>query len=204
MFDLQSTVARACRGEGLFAEGLPLILTAGGSQFPDLAAKRLRALDLGRNSTVIIRSGCYISHDSGRYAEAFDRMRGRDAETGSGEGGLVPALELWAYIQSRPQHDLAFATFGKRDTGTDFGMPVIAGWLRPGVHGAPQSLAPGHRVLKLNDQHAHLTLPDDSPLQVGDLVAIGISHPCTTFDKWSLIPIVDEAYNVVDALKTYF
>jgi D-serine dehydratase len=41
-------------------------------------------------------------------------------------------------------------------------------------------------------------------LRVGDLVCLGISHPCTTFDKWRWMPLVDEDGNVVDALTTCF
>ena len=47
-------------------------------------------------------------------------------------------------------------------------------------------------------------VPADSPLQVGDMVALGISHPCTTFDKWQLIYLVDDAYNVTGAIRTFF
>jgi D-serine dehydratase len=39
---------------------------------------------------------------------------------------------------------------------------------------------------------------------VGDRVCLGLSHPCTTFDKWRWMPIVDEELNVVDAIVTWF
>ena len=45
---------------------------------------------------------------------------------------------------------------------------------------------------------------DHAALQVGDLVALGISHPGTTFDKWRWMPVVDENYRVCDALVTCF
>jgi D-serine dehydratase len=35
-------------------------------------------------------------------------------------------------------------------------------------------------------------------------VGLGISHPCTTFDKWRVIWVVDDAYDVVDAVTTRF
>jgi D-serine deaminase-like pyridoxal phosphate-dependent protein len=41
-------------------------------------------------------------------------------------------------------------------------------------------------------------------VQVGDRVGFGISHPCTAFDKWREVAIVDEDYNVVDTVSTYF
>ena len=48
----------------------------------------------------------------------------------------------------------------------------------------------GAAVTALNDQHAFLHLWEHSPIAVGDLVRLGISHPCTTFDKWTEIAIV--------------
>ena len=39
---------------------------------------------------------------------------------------------------------------------------------------------------------------------VGDRVALGISHPCTTFDKWHWMPMVDDDYRVVDAVVMHF
>jgi D-serine dehydratase len=69
---------------------------------------------------------------------------------------------------------------------------------------APEPVPEGHAVTRLNDQHAHVTVPDNSPWQVGDMVAVGISHPCLTFDKWRVIHIVNDRYDVVDSLRTYF
>ena len=46
--------------------------------------------------------------------------------------------------------------------------------------------------------------PGESPLKVGDMVGFGIGHPCTTFDKWGLLMIVDADYRVVEAVKTFF
>jgi D-serine dehydratase len=36
------------------------------------------------------------------------------------------------------------------------------------------------------------------------MICSGISHPCTAFDKWKFIPVVDDGYNVVDGIRTYF
>ena len=72
------------------------------------------------------------------------------------------------------------------------------------VAATPQGMPAGHRAVGINDQHLHLEVPADSPLAVGDLVGLGISHPCTTFDKWRLIYVVDDDYEVVDAVRTFF
>ena len=67
-----------------------------------------------------------------------------------------------------------------------------------------EAMPPGHSITRLNDQHAFLRCPAGSPLAVGDLVGLGISHPCTTFDKWSLISVVNDTYDVVGAIRTFF
>ena len=36
------------------------------------------------------------------------------------------------------------------------------------------------------------------------MVSFGISHPCTTFDKWQVICIVNENYDIVSAIRTFF
>jgi D-serine dehydratase len=81
---------------------------------------------------------------------------------------------------------------------------VPLSWFRPGSAGGPKPLPAGHKVVELNDQHAHVVVPTDSPLQVGDMVALGISHPCTTFDKWQIMFLVDDAYGVTGAIRTFF
>ena len=118
--------------------------------------------------------------------------------------GLKAALELWAYVQSIPEPRLAIATLGKRDVSFDVDMPVPEQWFRPGVHERPQALGAGFAVTGLNDQHAYLELPDDSPLRVGDMLSFGISHPCTTFDKWQLLYVVDDDYRVIEGIRTFF
>ena len=46
--------------------------------------------------------------------------------------------------------------------------------------------------------------PDGCELEPGDEVELGISHPCTTFDKWRWIPVVDDEDRIVDVLRTFF
>jgi D-serine dehydratase len=67
-----------------------------------------------------------------------------------------------------------------------------------------QPLPEGYEIIMLNDQHAYLKCPVDSPLRAGDLVELGISHPCTTFDKWDVLCVIDERFDVVEAVKTFF
>ena len=201
--DFLVEIARRCAAEKLFGDG-PVILTAGGSAFFDLAAQRLHNTVGSQGVQVVIRSGCYLTHDSKSYRDFVARLMERMPQAKSLGDGLKPALEVWAYVQSRPEPGRAIATMGKRDVGWDMSMPLLEQWYRPGTHPAPQPAGPLGTVVALNDQHAHIELPASSPFQVGDLLSFGVSHPCTTFDRWQLIYEVDDAYNVTGAIKTFF
>ena len=96
------------------------------------------------------------------------------------------------------------AGLGKRDIGEDVARPTPLAWARPGADAAPLPLSEVHRVVRLDDQHAYLDVPAESSLQPGDLIGFGISHPCTTFDKWKLLYIVDDALVVTGSVRTYF
>ncbi len=198
-----SDIAVACEAEGLFAEG-PVILSAGGSAFYDMTVARFRAARLDREVMVLTRSGCYLTHDSALYRRHFARLQQRMPAVDGLGAGLEPALELWAYVQSCPEPGRVILTLGRRDASFDAGLPVPQAWFRPGGQGAPEAVVDGCQVVKLHDQHAEMAAPADHPFRVGDMVAFGISHPCTTFDKWQVIPVVDEAYNVVSAVRTFF
>jgi len=196
-------IARRADEEGLVATG-PMILTAGGSGYYDLVIRSLSEAKLSRPVDVIIRSGCYLTHDSGTIRRLHQRLLTRSPEARTIGDPPRAALEVWAYVQSRPEPTRAILTLGKRDCSFDDRLPMPERWFRPSMHEAPQPIAPGHVVGSLNDQHALVDVPADSPLAVGDMVACGISHPCTTFDRWQLLPVVDDAYNVVAAVRTFF
>jgi len=172
-----------CRQLSDLASRLPgePVVSAGGSAWFDIVAAELA----GPGRTVVLRSGCYLTHDHGHYASTGPGTRHRGPE-------LIPAMELWAAVLSRPERTLALAGAGRRDVSFDQGLPVV---LRP-----DRSMT----VTRLDDQHAYLSLPADAPLAPGDLVCFGISHPCTTFDKWRAIPVVDDEYRVIDVVHTFF
>ena len=195
-------IARLCAAEKLFAPG-PIILTAGGSAFFDLAATRLHNA-APQGVEVVIRSGCYLTHDSKSYRDMVARLPERLPAAKSLGEGLKPALEVWAYVQSRPEPGRMIATMGKRDVGFDVTLPILEQWHRPGLHSAPRRADGLGTVVALNDQHAHIEIPKDAPFEVGDLLSFGVSHPCTTFDRWQLIYEIDEQHNVIGAIKTFF
>jgi D-serine dehydratase len=165
------------------------IVTAGGSSAFDLVLDVFGTRWPGR-ARVLLRSGCYVTHDHGTYLR-----------TAPPELDFQPALELWSGVQSRPEPTLAYLSFGRRDAGIDADMPVplyaidTFGKKRP-VH--------GWNIEGLNDQHARLRLPAGDALHVGETVVCGISHPCTTLDKWRLVMLVDDDDVVVDGLLTFF
>lgn len=187
------------RQEALFADPHDVILTAGGSAYYDLVAKALAGRAPG--ASIVLRSGCYVTHDSGFYRELLGRMDQR-AVAGP-PPRLRPALEVWTRVISRPQPDMAIVMMGKRDVSFDIHLPVARRWFRQGLHTAPQAID-GVTTTKLADQHGFLTIAPDADLAVGDLLGFEISHPCTTFDKWSVLLEVDETYRVLGGLKTFF
>jgi len=195
-------LAEACDAEDLFADEA-ILLSAGGSAFFDLVVTAFDRAKLSRPHMSLLRSGCYITHDSIMYTKLIGLLEER-APGLFAAGGLEPALHVWAYVQSRPEPTRAIVTLGKRDVSYD-DLPVASLWYRPGGGMlAPRPMPEGHRVVALNDQHGYLDVPEDSSLTVGDMVAFGISHPCLTFDKWRVLPVVDQAYDVVGAVRTYF
>lgn len=198
MLDRLIALARACADEKLIAPG-DLILSAGGSGFFDLCADRLANAGLAA-AKVILRSGCYITHDHGLYDRLFAQISARRPDLPT--DGLRPALEVWSVVQSTPEPGRVIAALGKRDIGHDVEMPRPLWWFREGVHDAPQPMPPDYAVPALYDQHAFVDGPD--LLRVGDLIGFGVSHPCTTFDKWRMLFTVDDAYRVTGAVTTWF
>jgi D-serine deaminase-like pyridoxal phosphate-dependent protein len=173
-----------------------VLVSAGGSAWFDRVADGLAGDWLpGHDLRVVLRSGAYVSHDDGYYRERTPFLRV------PGEGSLRAALELWAQVLSTPEPGLAIVGMGKRDAPFDEGLPVPVAVRRADGTAAP---ADGLGVTRLNDQHAYLAVEPGISLRPGDLVRFGISHPCTAFDKWRAIPVVDDDGTVVDVLHTYF
>ena len=185
--------------EKLLAAPDHIVVSAGGSAYYDLVARSI-AKNL-RGVIPILRSGCYLTHDEGSYLRAQINIRERAAEVPAPH--LVPALEVWSRVISRPQPDQAIVLMGKRDVSHDIDLPMARWWFRAGFHSAPASIDL-LVVDKLNDQHCYLTVPPHADLAVGDLLGFAISHPCTTFDKWSLLMEVADDYTVLGGLKTFF
>ncbi|MEU8841648.1 amino acid deaminase [Streptomyces roseus] len=183
---------------GRFAAGLhEIVVSAGGSAWFDAVADVFGELpELSRPVLKLLRSGAYVSHDHGWYTRLtpFNRV--------PQEGGLRPAFRLWTQVVSRPSPTQAFVNAGKRDIAYDLGLPE-AELVRDALTGEERPAA-GVRVVKLSDQHAWLETDAEEDVRVGDWVALGMSHPCTIFEKWPLIPVVEADGTVTDYVRTFF
>jgi D-serine deaminase-like pyridoxal phosphate-dependent protein len=170
----------------------PITLSAGGSAWFDVVVDVLAPVARAHGGRLLLRSGAVVTHDDGTYAATGPFTRLPD------EGSLTAALEVWAQVLSTPEPGLAILGAGKRDLPYDLGLPVPLA-VR-GLDGSMRTVD-GSTVDRLNDQHAYLR---DAVVSPGELVRLGISHPCAAFDRWRVIPVVDDAYRVVDVIDTYF
>lgn len=173
------------------------IVTAGGSAYFDLVAERLAPLadeagERGTPTTAMLRSGAYIAHDDGNYAEVSP------LGLSAGDAGFRSAMHVWARVLSNPEPELMIIDAGRRDVPFDLDLPQ------------PQRILGSDTEVKaecrkLNDQHGFLygTGPE-----IGSIVRLGLSHPCTAFDKWQWVPVIDDADAddpvVVDLVRLYF
>ncbi|MFK0210258.1 MULTISPECIES: alanine racemase [unclassified Streptomyces] len=174
-----------------------IVVSAGGSEWFDAVAEVFAEIPgLSLPVLRLLRSGAYVSHDDGQYRDRtpFNRI--------PEEGALQPAFRLWSQVVSRPTAEQAFTNAGKRDAAHDLHLPEAqvvrdarSGEIRP---------AEGVTVTGLSDQHTWLATGPDADLEVGDWVGMGLSHPCTIFDKWQLIPVVEADGTVVDHIRTFF
>ncbi|MGQ5224337.1 alanine racemase [Streptomyces sp. MN3] len=180
---------------GRFAGLDEIVVSAGGSAWFDAVADVFAEVpELSAPVLKLLRSGAYVSHDDGHYQRLtpFNRV--------PGEGGLEPAFRLWTQVVSRPSAEQAFTNAGKRDAAYDLDLPVARVVRRGGV----ERPATGIEVTGLSDQHAWLRTSSEADLEVGDWVGLGLSHPCTSFDKWALIPVAEADGTVVDYIRTFF
>lgn len=181
----------------------PAILSGAGSSWYDVVAEEFSAAGLGDAVEVILRPGCYLTHDVGAYRAAQTRISASNPVARRMHSELLPALQVWAYVQSRPEPERAIIAMGKRDVAFDSGLPVPAFHFRPGGK-APVEAPARWAVTKLMDQHACMQIAAQDDVRVGDMVGFDIAHPCLTFDKWRRLLVVDAAYSVIDTVETFF
>ncbi|NYI67306.1 alanine racemase [Spelaeicoccus albus] len=190
--------------EDLYAEGAERILTAGGSAFFDLVVAELGpcikpATGSDPGTAVVLRSGAYIVHDDGFYRGISPFSRGVDNPFRS-------AMHAWVRVVSQPEEGLALLDAGKRDVPYDEGLPephAIASGL-----GRPATALHDTSISAVNDQHAFFRFdPATTNVRVGDVVKLGLSHPCTAMQTWRYIPVLDGSGDdprVTDLVRTFF
>jgi len=162
------------------------IISAGGSAYFEIVASELNKFD--KPKILLLRSGGYVTHDSRYYEEIYPFRDSDDL--------LVPAIEVWAQVISAPEKDFGVLNLGKRDVGCDLHNPI------PVARYSDKLSKFSGEIEKLNDQHGFMR--SQEKFAVSELIGLGISHPCTTFDKWRLIPLVNDKYDVVDCIHTFF
>jgi D-serine deaminase-like pyridoxal phosphate-dependent protein len=162
------------------------IISAGGSAYFEIVASELNKFD--KPKILLLRSGGYVTHDSRYYEEIYPFRDSDDL--------LIPAIEVWAQVISAPEKDFGVLNLGKRDIGCDLHNPI------PVAKYSDKLSKFSGEIEKLNDQHGFMRSKEE--FAVSELIGLGISHPCTTFDKWRLIPLVNDNYDVVDCIHTFF
>jgi len=196
------TVTQRLSAEGHFQRA-KILLSGAGSAWYDVVAEVFSAAGFGDGVELVLRPGCYLTHDIGVYREAQTKIQERNPIARRMGSGLLPALQVWAYVQSVPEPERAIVAMGKRDAAFDAGFPTPALHFRPG-DAAPKAALAHWRVTKMMDQHAYLQIAAHDDLRVGDMIGFDISHPCLTFDKWRTLPVLNAEYQVIDVIQTFF
>jgi D-serine dehydratase len=208
---------RKCESSGKFGTRTEVILTAGGSSYYDRVVEKF-ATARTKRTRVVLRGGSYLTYDHGFYRKKLNDLVQRGALSGpqskfSPKDDFAPALEIWAMVQAIHESGVAVLTMGIRDLPYDLGYPTPVRQYRDGKlvdRILPEayddmSKSEGQFVItSSNDQHCYMSFPAGADLKVGDVIACGISHPCTAFDKWDVLYRVDKNFNVIGALKTCF
>ncbi|MEZ8772484.1 amino acid deaminase [Vibrio atlanticus] len=190
--------------ESLASDGLITgqpIITGAGSAWYDVVAECLANLT---DYLAIIRPGCYAIHDTGIYLDAQSKVLQR-AQVNQGYacelgGDLESALEVWAYVISRPEPTKLVVGLGKRDVAFDAGLPIAERGYRNGEAISVKGLT----ATAVMDQHTFVETDGSSEIEVGDMIAFSTSHPCLTFDKWRYIAISDDDHQVTNWVETCF
>lgn len=192
---------RELHQQGVFS-GEETLLTGAGSSWYDVVCSVWCQETLPANCRLVIRPGCYITHDQGIYQDAQNAVLARDSYACDLAGELTSALELIALVQSVPEPGRVIVNFGKRDAAFDAGLPQPIAHYRSGVQ---QPSGVQHLTTQgIMDQHAMLSCPAEFPVQVGDILVFATSHPCLTFDKWKTLFLIDDDYNVIETIETFF
>lgn len=182
---------------GHFSAVSEIVLSAGGSNFFDRVVEKFSPVSLSKPVLRVLRAGCYLTHDDGD-SSPNDRVVDPTIDLPD----LQPALHVWGEVLSIPEPTRAIVGIGRRDASFDISMPVPK-FIRRKEDNRIQPVL-GMSTHTMNDQHLYLNLREEVHIALGDLIAFGIAHPCTTFDKWRNLVVVNRDYNIVEIIETYF
>jgi D-serine deaminase-like pyridoxal phosphate-dependent protein len=192
--DTVTAVDRHCRlvrdvylAAAKFFETASPIYSMGGSAFPDRVVEFLPGRGQVPGTRIILRSGCYVTHDHGTYAAV------------SPVPGLIPAISVRAVVLSTPETGMAVVGAGKRDLPYDAGLPIF---LSARTADRAEKKGAAAEVRNLFDHHAVLT--GVTGLNVTDTVDFGLSHPCSAFDRWPEYVLTDRDGHDKDEWHTDF
>ena len=184
------------------------IITGGGSEYFDLVTSYFKEYNFKNNPKLILRPGSFVAYGHGHYEKKINYLSKRnliDRLSKKNNIFFEPSLLLWSHIISIKDDGIAIINFGKRDVSFDLGNPIAINIYRNSKKLKEiKNISSNLKVFRLNDQHAFLKFNPNVKLHIGDLISFGISHPCTTFDKWRYVYIVDKKFYIIDTLKTFF
>jgi D-serine deaminase-like pyridoxal phosphate-dependent protein len=184
-----------------------LIVSAGGSAYLDVVADVVRLeieaeADGAPARAGCLRSGASLLHDDGFY-HGISPLDGDRAT--AGHAALASAMRGYAASCRIPSRASRSSTAASATSPTTRGCPCRSAW-RP--RSAPtRRRSPGHPSPPLNDQHAFLRSDARCPSSIGDVVSLGLSHPCTAVRQAAAgCPVVERAGStrVVDLVRTFF
>jgi len=191
---LSELAATAVAVRKLLPDERPVVVSAGGSMYFDRVVDHLA--ECGTGIDIVIRPGGYVTHDSLMY----ERTSPWGSERASSDGPrLRPALSVWASVLSHIDDRQLVVGMGRRDAPDDCGLPVL--------DNDDDSLLPGPgpgTVTSLYDHHAVVELSAGSAPAAGATISFGISHPCTAFQRWPVIPTIDAEGAILGAVQTFF
>ncbi|MBV2128571.1 amino acid deaminase [Arsukibacterium indicum] len=179
-----------------------LLISGAGSAWYDIVAAELTKATVPTDMQIVLRPGCYISHDQGIYCQAQHAIDSRSKLAAKLGSSLVNALQIAVYVQSLPEPGLAILAFGKRDAAFDAGLPQADALYRDGQLICDKLT--DCQTVKVMDQHAFWHYSPQVTPKVGDIVLLSTSHPCLTFDKWRELWLTDDNYNLLHTVETRF
>lgn len=177
------------------------LVSIGGSAYFDEAYRGLTESGSILPARIVLRSGAYLTYDNGLYSRTGPATR-RVANSPR----FASAIRVWAPVLSVPEPGLALLLCGRRDIGFDADLPAVLG-VR--ARSGEEARSFTGTVTQLADQHAFVSFDPtqyeaDALPRVGDLVELGVSHPCTTLDRWGLVPVIDDDFRVSEFTQLHF